>query len=48
MIPEGKIFDGIDVGDQMAVLEDLREISNVIILTKSEWCKGVDFVFKLP
>lgn len=23
-IPEAKIFDGIDVGEQMAVLEDLR------------------------
>ena len=48
LIPEAKIFDGIDIGEQMARLEDLREIANIIILTKSEWCKGVDFVFKLP
>lgn len=48
LIPEAQVFDGIDVADQMAVLEDLREIANVIILTKSSWCKGVDFVFKLP
>ena len=32
----------------MAFLENLRETANIIILTQSEWCKGVDFVFKLP
>ena len=32
----------------MALLEDFREMSNVVVLTKSVWCKGVDFVFKLP
>ena len=48
LIPEGQIFDGIDVGEQMAILEDLREVDKVIIITKSAWCKGVDFVFKLP
>ena len=32
----------------MAILEDLREVEKAIIITKSAWCKGVDFVFKLP
>lgn len=48
LIPEAQIFDGIDVGEQMAILRDLREVEIAIILTKSTWCKGVDFVFELP
>lgn len=32
----------------MALLDNLREIEKIIVLTKSPWCKGVDFVFKLP
>ena len=48
LIPEAQIFDEIDVGEQMAILRDLREVEKAIIITKSDWCKGVDFVFKLP
>jgi hypothetical protein len=32
-IPEGIIFDGVDVGEQMAILDYLREVDRAIILT---------------
>jgi hypothetical protein len=48
LIPEAEVFVGDDVGVLQAILENLKNSSNAIVITTSKDSKGVDFLFAVP
>jgi late competence protein required for DNA uptake (superfamily II DNA/RNA helicase) len=47
LISEAKVFVGNEVGVLLAVLENLRESKDAIVITTSRDSKGVDFLFEV-
>lgn len=48
LIPEAFVFDDREIGEASALLKLFREQQNCVVLTTSNTCKGVDFLFKVP